>query len=99
MAKTVLLFGVKAELLKKVNHERQPPGIPFLAGTGEADAGLAFREADIDHVIIGGLDLRPGAMKLWIRAGHPSGGCLARPSAVEPRLEFPATVAVAAVMP
>jgi hypothetical protein len=53
---------VKADLLENVNHELQTPGIPFPAGTGEADADLAFRGADIDRVMIGGgLDLEARA--------------------------------------
>jgi hypothetical protein len=58
MAKTVLLLGVRADLLDTVKKELQTPGVEFLAGTGVADAEAAFRQADIDHVIIGGgLDL------------------------------------------
>lgn len=58
MAKTVLLLGVRADLLDTVKQELQTPGIEFLADTGVADVGPAFRQADIGHVIIGGgLDL------------------------------------------
>lgn len=61
MAKTVLLLGVRADLLDIVKRELQTPGTEFLAGTGVADVEPAFRGADIDHVIIGGgLDLGPG---------------------------------------
>ena len=54
MAKTVLLLGVRADLLDTVTKELQAPGAGFLAGTGVADAQAAFRQADIGHVIIGG---------------------------------------------
>jgi hypothetical protein len=54
MAKTVLLLGGRADLLDTVKKELQAPGVEFLAGTGVADTGAAFRQADIDHVIIGG---------------------------------------------
>jgi NADH dehydrogenase FAD-containing subunit len=53
MAKTVLLLGVRADLLDTVQQELQAPGVEFLAGTGVTDAEAAFRQADIDHVIIG----------------------------------------------
>jgi len=62
MAKTVLLLGVRADLLEAVTRELQTPGIEFLGGTGVSDAESAFRQADIDHVIIGGgLDLEARA--------------------------------------
>lgn len=62
MAKTVLLLGVRADLLDIVKRELQTPGTEFLAGTGVADVEPAFRGADIDHVIIGGgLDLEARA--------------------------------------
>jgi hypothetical protein len=58
MAKTVLLLGVRADLLDTVHQELQTPSVEFLSGTGEADAERALRKADVDHVIIGGgLDL------------------------------------------
>lgn len=58
MAKTVLLLGVKADVLEAVKRELRTPGVEFLGGTGVADVEPAFRQADIDHVIIGGgLDL------------------------------------------
>jgi len=58
MAKTVLLLGVRADLLDNVKQALQAPGTEFLAVTGVADVRPAFRQADIDHVIIGGgLDL------------------------------------------
>ncbi len=58
MAKTVLLLGVRADLLESVKRELQPAGVVFLGGTGVTDVGPAFRQARIDHVIIGGgLDL------------------------------------------
>jgi hypothetical protein len=58
MAKTVLLLGVKADILENVKQQLQMPGIEFLGGTGVADVGPAFHQADIDHVIVGGgLDL------------------------------------------
>ena len=66
MAKTVLLLGVRADLLETVKQELQIPGIEFLTGTGEADADRVLRQADIDHVIIGGgLDL--GARAAMVR--------------------------------
>jgi hypothetical protein len=46
--------GQDEELLDMVKKELQTPGVEFLAGTGVADAGAAFRRAGIDHVIIGG---------------------------------------------
>lgn len=62
MAKTVLLLGVRADLLESVKQELQTPGTEFLGGTGEGDVEPAFRQADIDHVIIGGgLDLEARA--------------------------------------
>jgi hypothetical protein len=62
MAKTVLLLGVRADLLGTVKQELHTPGIEFLGGTGVADVGPAFRQADIDRVIIGGgLDLEARA--------------------------------------
>ena len=62
MAKTVLLLGVRADLLQTVQRELQTPGIEFAGGTGLADVEPAFRQADIDHVIIGGgLDLEARA--------------------------------------
>lgn len=62
MAKTVLLLGVRADVLQTVRQELQTPGVEFLSGTGVADVGSAFRQADIDHVIIGGgLDLEARA--------------------------------------
>jgi len=54
MAKTVLLLGVRADILETVKQELSAPGIEFLGGTGVADVEPAFRRADIDHVIIGG---------------------------------------------
>jgi hypothetical protein len=58
MAKRVLLLGVMAALLKDVQEELQRPDIEFLGGTGVDDVRSAFRQADIDHVIVGGgLDL------------------------------------------
>jgi hypothetical protein len=54
MATTVLLVGVRPDLLDTVKKELQTPGAGFLAGTGVADAQAVFRQADIDHVIIGG---------------------------------------------
>ena len=62
MAKTVLLLGVRADLLEAVKQELQTPGTEFVSGTGEAEAARVFRRADIDHVIIGGgLDLEARA--------------------------------------
>jgi hypothetical protein len=62
MAKTVLLLGIRRALLETVKQEPQTPGIDFLGGTGVADAESAFRQADIDHVIVGGgLDLEARA--------------------------------------
>jgi hypothetical protein len=62
MAKTVLLLGVRADFLEAVKRELQALGIEFLGGTGVADAEAAFRQADIDHVIVGGgLDLEARA--------------------------------------
>src|SRR6266480_2034324 len=54
MAKTVLLLGVRADLLETVKQQLQGADAEFLAGTSEADVEPAFRQADIDHVIIGG---------------------------------------------
>jgi hypothetical protein len=59
---TVLLLGVRADLLETVQQELHAPDIEFLGGTGVADVRPAFRQADIDHVIIGGgLDLEARA--------------------------------------
>jgi hypothetical protein len=62
MAMTVLLLGVRADVLETVKQELQTPGTEFLSGTGEAAVDSALRKADIDHVIIGGgLDLEARA--------------------------------------
>jgi hypothetical protein len=62
MARTVLLLGVRADVLEPVQRELQAPGIEFLSGSSEAAVGAALRQADIDHVIIGGgLDLEARA--------------------------------------
>ena len=62
MAKTVLLLGVRADLLQTVERELRTPGVEFVGGTGVADVEPAFGQADIDHVIIGGgLDLEARA--------------------------------------
>jgi hypothetical protein len=61
MAKTVLLLGVRADLLEAVKRELQALGIEYLGGTGVADAEAAFRQADIDHVVIGGGCPGPGS--------------------------------------
>jgi hypothetical protein len=71
MAKTVLLLGVRADLLETVKRELQTPGTEFLDGTGEADVGPAFRQADIDHVIVGGgldLEVRVGMVREVFRS-------------------------------
>jgi hypothetical protein len=58
MAKRVLLLGVKAAVLKDVQPELKRSDIDFLTGSGVDDVRSAFRQADIDHVIVGGgLDL------------------------------------------
>ena len=45
-----------------MQRELQTPGIEFAGGTSLADVEPAFRQADIDHVIIGGgLDLEARA--------------------------------------
>jgi hypothetical protein len=62
MAKTILLLGVRADLLETVRQELHTPDLEFLSGTGEDEVDAAFRKADIDHVIIGGgLDLEARA--------------------------------------
>lgn len=62
MAQTVLLLGVRADVLENVQQKLQAPGIEFLSGSGEAAVDSALRQADIDHVIIGGgLDLEARA--------------------------------------
>ena len=62
MTKTVLLLGVRADVLETVKQELQAPGIEFLSGSAEAAVDSALRQADIDHVIIGGgLDLEARA--------------------------------------
>jgi hypothetical protein len=43
MAKTVLLLGVRADVLETVKQELSAPGIEFLGGTGVADVEPAFR--------------------------------------------------------
>ncbi len=66
MATPVLLAGVRADLLEAMKRELQEPGTEFLAGTGVADVETAFRQADIDHVIIGGgldLEARTGMVR------------------------------------
>ena len=66
MAKTVLLLGVRADVLETAQQQLQAPGIEFLSGTREADVDRGLRQADIDHVIIGGgLDL--GARAAMVR--------------------------------
>ena len=47
-------YRVRADVLATVKQELQTPGIEFLSGTGEAAVDSALRQADIDHVIIGG---------------------------------------------
>src|SRR5262249_60949452 len=54
MAKRVLLLGVRADLLEGVMRELRGEGVEFLDGTGVRDVEPAFRQADIDHVVIGG---------------------------------------------
>jgi len=54
MAKRVLLLGVRADLLEGVMRELRGEGVEFLDGTGVSDVEPAFRQADIDHVVIGG---------------------------------------------
>lgn len=62
MTKTVLLLGVRADVLEAVHQKLQAPGIRFLSGSDEAAVESAVRQADIDHVIIGGgLDLEARA--------------------------------------
>jgi hypothetical protein len=56
MAKTVLLAGVRADLLESVKQELQAPATEF----------LALRRAEVDHVIIGGglgLEARVGMVR------------------------------------
>ena len=58
----VLLLGVKATVLEDARQELQMPNTEFLTGTGVADVQPAFRQADIDHVIMGGgLDIETRA--------------------------------------
>ena len=54
IVKIVLLLGVKATVLEDARRELQMPNTEFLIGTGVADIKPAFRQADIDHVIMGG---------------------------------------------
>jgi hypothetical protein len=54
MAKTVLFLGVRADLLETAKQELQTPETQFLGGTGVADVGPGSRQADIDHVVVGG---------------------------------------------
>src|SRR5262249_61969666 len=54
MAKRVLLLGVRADLVEGVMRELRGEGVEFLDGTGVSDVEPAFRQADIDHVVIGG---------------------------------------------
>ena len=62
MTKTVLLLGVRADVLEIVKQELQAPGIEFLSGSAEVAVDSALRQADIDHVSIGGgLDLEARA--------------------------------------
>jgi hypothetical protein len=62
VSKTVLLLGVKAAVLADMRQQLQIPETKFLGGTGVADVVSAFRQADIDHVIIGGgLDIETRA--------------------------------------
>jgi hypothetical protein len=62
MAKTVLLLGVRSDLLATVKQQIHSPDIEFLVGTGVADVEPAFGQADIDHVIVGGgLDIEARA--------------------------------------
>ena len=42
MAKTVLLLGVRADLLQTVKRELKTPGIEFVGGTGVADVKPRF---------------------------------------------------------
>lgn len=54
MTKRVLLLGVRADVLEPVKRELESPEIEILAGSDVSDTESAFRQADIDHVIIGG---------------------------------------------
>jgi hypothetical protein len=54
MAKRVLLVGVKAAVLEDVARELRMPEIEFVTGTGVAEVRSVLRQADVDHVIVGG---------------------------------------------
>jgi hypothetical protein len=57
MAKRVLLLGVLASVLDDARRQL-PADVEFVSGSGVAEVRSAFRDADIDHVIMGGgLDL------------------------------------------
>ena len=72
MAKTVLLLGMRADVLEAAKQELRTPGIEFLGGTSVAAAESAFRRVDIDHMIIGGV---------WIlRSGLPRSGRCSSPA-------------------
>jgi hypothetical protein len=71
MTKTVLLLGVKADVLEAVKRELRTPGVEFLSGTGGSDVEPAFGQADVDHVIIGGgldLEARAGMVRAVFQA-------------------------------
>jgi len=68
MAKTVLLLGLRADLLETVKQELQTPGIDFVGGTGVADVEAALRQATIDHVIIGARHARAMIRAVPVRA-------------------------------
>jgi hypothetical protein len=54
VAKRVLLVGVKAAVLEDVGRELRMPEIEFVTATGAAEVRSALRQADVDHVIVGG---------------------------------------------
>ena len=54
MAKTVLLLGLRPDVVQGAKRELEAPGTTVITGSGPADVGPAFSQADVDHVFIGG---------------------------------------------
>lgn len=58
MTKRILLLGATTVVLEEARQRLAIPDIELFGGTRADDVRQAFRQADIDHVIIGGgLDL------------------------------------------
>jgi hypothetical protein len=54
MTKKILLLGVRTAVLERVQQNLHIPDIEFFRGSGVDDVRSVLRQADIDHVIVGG---------------------------------------------